>query len=38
MTGQVTLHAGDFGGEVETYAELAVELPCVSKPALDTAP
>jgi len=38
MTGQVTLHAGDFGGEVETYAELAVALPCVSKPALDTAP
>lgn len=38
MTGTVTLVAGDYGGEVETYAELAVELPCVSKPVLDITP
>jgi hypothetical protein len=32
MTGQVTLVAGNYGGEVDTYAELEVTLPCVTKP------
>jgi hypothetical protein len=37
MTGQVTLVAGNYGGEVDTYAELEVTLPCVSKPVKVTA-
>jgi hypothetical protein len=32
MTGQVRLIAGNYGGEVDTYAELEVTLPCTSKP------
>jgi hypothetical protein len=32
MTGTVRLIAGNYGGEVETFAELDVELPCSSKP------
>jgi hypothetical protein len=32
MTGQVTLIAGNYGGEVDTYPELEVEMPCTSKP------
>jgi len=32
MTGQVRLVAGNYGGEVSTFAELDVELPCTSKP------
>jgi hypothetical protein len=35
MTGQVTLAAGNFGGEVEAYASFAVTLPFVDRPALD---
>jgi hypothetical protein len=30
--GTVRLIAGNYGGEVETFAELDVELPCSSKP------
>lgn len=37
MTGQVVLVAGNYGGEVDTYAELDVELPCVTKPTMITA-
>jgi hypothetical protein len=33
MTGQVRLIAGNYGGEVDTYAELDVTLPCSSKPS-----
>jgi hypothetical protein len=32
MSGQVRLIAGNYGGEVATFAELDVELPCSSKP------
>jgi hypothetical protein len=34
MAGQVVLVAGDYGGTINEYAELSVELPCVSKPTL----
>lgn len=34
MTGQVVLIAGDYGGEIETYGEISLELPCVAKPTL----
>lgn len=37
-TGTVRLVAGSFGGEVGTYAELDVTLPCAVKPTLDTSP
>jgi hypothetical protein len=37
MTGQVRLIAGAYGGEVDTYAEVDVTLPCVSKPQKITA-
>jgi hypothetical protein len=37
MEGQVTLVAGDYGGEVNTYGEMSLELPCVAKPTLKTA-
>lgn len=33
-TGTVRLVAGSFGGEVGTYAELDVTLPCATKPDL----
>jgi hypothetical protein len=36
-TGTVRLVAGSFGGEVGTYAELDVTLPCAVKPDLATA-
>jgi hypothetical protein len=36
MTGQVVLIAGDYGGEIEDYGRIEVELPCVSKPTLAT--
>ena len=36
-TGTVRLVAGSYGGEVGTYAELDVTLPCAVKPTLDTA-
>ncbi len=32
MSGTVRLIAGNYGGEVATFAELDVELPCSSKP------
>jgi hypothetical protein len=32
MTGEVRLVAGAYGGEVDTFAELDVTLPCSSKP------
>jgi hypothetical protein len=32
MAGEVRLIAGAYGGEVDTYAELDVTLPCTSKP------
>jgi len=37
MTGTVTLVDPSYGGEADEYAELDVELPCQSKPALATA-
>ena len=37
MSGQVRLIAGNYGGEVDTYAELDVTLPCTSKPTKITA-
>lgn len=37
VTGTVTLVAGTYGGEVQTYAELDVTLPCTAKPTLDVA-
>jgi len=37
MSGQVTLVAGNYGGESDTYAELDVEMPCVAKPTMITA-
>ena len=38
MIGQVTLAAGDYGGEIETYGVMSLELPCVARPVLDIAP
>jgi hypothetical protein len=32
MSGQVRLVAGSYGGEVDSFAELDVTLPCSSKP------
>lgn len=32
MSGTVRLVAGNYGGEVSTYAELDVTLPCTTKP------
>lgn len=37
FTGQVLLIAGNYGGEVDNYAELDVELPCSVKPTMITA-
>lgn len=37
MAGEVRLVAGNYGGEVDTYAELDVTLPCSSKPTKTTA-
>jgi hypothetical protein len=37
MTGEVRLIAGNYGGEVETYAELDVTMPCSAKPTKLTA-
>jgi hypothetical protein len=36
MTGKVTLASGDYGGEVDTYGEFALELACTEKPVLVT--
>lgn len=38
FTGTVTLIAGDYGGEVETFAEFDVSLPCNGRPTLLVAP
>jgi hypothetical protein len=35
MTGQVTATAVDYGGEIDTYAEISAEMPCLAKPVLD---
>lgn len=37
LSGVVTLVAPTYGGEVDTWAELDVELPCASKPTITTA-
>jgi hypothetical protein len=37
MAGEVRLIAGNYGGEVDTYAELDVTLPCSAKPTKITA-
>lgn len=37
MSGEVTLLAGAYGGEVDTFAELDVTLPCSTKPTMHTA-
>lgn len=37
VTGQVRLVAGNYGGEVDTFAEIEVSLPCVAKPVLEVA-
>lgn len=34
VSGTVRLVAGTYGGEVQTYAELDVTLPCLAKPTL----
>ena len=36
VTGTVTLVAGTYGGEVNTYPEIDVTLPCNTKPTLAT--
>lgn len=39
MTGNVRIVAASYGGEVDTYAEAEVSLPCTAKPTLEiTAP
>jgi hypothetical protein len=37
MTGNVRLVAGDYGGVINEYASLEVELPCTAKPVLNPA-
>jgi hypothetical protein len=37
VVGQVRLVAGSYGGEVGTFAEIQVSLPCLAKPVLTTA-
>ena len=37
FTGEVRLIAGAYGGEVDTYAELDVTLPCTAKPTMISA-
>lgn len=36
MTGTVRLVAGDYGGVINEYAGLEVELPCMAKPSIDS--
>lgn len=36
VTGTVQLVAGSYGGEVNTYAEIDVTMPCATKPTLVT--
>jgi hypothetical protein len=38
VTGQVRAVPGNYGGEVGTFAEIEVKLPCIAKPVLDTTP
>jgi hypothetical protein len=38
VTGQVRAVAGAYGGEVNTFAEIEITLPCIAKPVLDTTP
>lgn len=38
VTGQVRAIPGDYGGEVNTFAEIEITLPCIAKPVLDTTP
>lgn len=38
VTGQVRAVPGNYGGEVGTFAEIEVTLPCIAKPVLDTTP
>lgn len=37
MTGTVRIVAANYGGEVDTFAEAEVTLPCTAKPVLETA-
>lgn len=37
MSGQIRLVAGSYGGEVDSFAELDVTLPCSSKPTMISA-
>jgi len=36
MEGSVTLIAGDYGGVINEYASLSLELPCLAKPTLNS--
>lgn len=38
VTGQVKAVPGSYGGEVGTFAEIEVSLPCLTKPTLDVTP
>lgn len=38
VTGQVRAIPGNYGGEVGTFAEIEVKLPCIAKPVLDLTP
>lgn len=38
VTGQCRAVPGAYGGEVGTFAEIEVSLPCSAKPTLDVAP
>jgi hypothetical protein len=37
VSGQVRIVAGSYGGEVGTFAEVEVSLPCLARPVLTTA-
>lgn len=38
VTGQCRAIPGNYGGEVGTWAEIEVSLPCLAKPLLDVTP
>lgn len=38
VTGQCRAVPGNYGGEVGTFAEIEVSLPCAAKPTLDVTP
>lgn len=38
VTGQCRAVPGNYGGEVGTFAEIEVTLPCAAKPTLDSTP